>query len=94
MSLKDKIIAELKKIIDPETTIDVVRMGIIKDLTVTPENNVSFKFRPSSSVCPLAFHLVLEIQEKIRKISDVKDLKITVIDYQKAEELNQLLKNE
>jgi len=94
MRLEDRIIEELKTIIDPETTIDVLRMGIIKDLTVTPENNVSFKFRPSSSVCPLAFSLAFEIKEKLEKIPEVKDIEITVINYQKAEELNQLLKNE
>ena len=91
MRLQDKIIAELKKVIDPETTMDVISMGLIKDLTVSPENNVSFIFRPSSTICPLAFPLALEIQEKVRKIPEVKDVTITVKEYQRAEELNRLL---
>jgi len=94
MKLKDKIIEELKTVIDPETAMDVVSMGLIKDLTVSPENNVSFKFRPSSPVCPLAFPLALEIQKKLRSIAEVKELKITVVDYQMALELNKLLQDE
>jgi len=94
MKLKDKIIDELRTVIDPETAMDVVSMGLIKDLTVSPENNVSLKFRPSSPVCPLAFPLALEIQKKVKNIPEVKDLKITVTDYQKAAELNKLLQDE
>ena len=94
MELKDKIIEELKTVIDPETAMDVISMGLIKDLTVSPENNVSLKFRPSSPVCPLAFPLALEIQKKLRSIREVKELKITVVDYQMALELNKLLQDE
>ena len=91
MRLHDRIITELKKVIDPETTMDVISMGLIKDLAVTAENNVSFRFRPSSFVCPLAFPLALEIQEKVRNIPEVEEVTITVKEYQKAEELNRLL---
>jgi len=94
VSLKDKIIEELQTVIDPETTIDIISMGLIKDLKITPENNVSFKFGPSSSVCPLAFPLALEIQKKVSQIPEVNNLRITVINHQKAEELNQLLQDE
>ena len=70
---------------------DVVSMGLIRDLAVSAENTVSFEFRPSSFVCPLAFPLALEIQEKVRNIPEVKGVTITVKEYQKAEELNRLL---
>jgi len=64
MDLKNKIINELQKVTDHETSIDVVSMGLIKDLSVTSEGKVSFKFRPSSSVCPLVFSMAIEIRKQ------------------------------
>lgn len=93
MNLKDRIIEELHKVTDPETRMDVVSIGLVKDITVTPENTVSLKLRPSSPACPLAFHLALEIQERVKKIQGVGELEITVIDYQRADELNKLLRD-
>ncbi len=93
MNLKDRILEELHKVTDPETTMDVVSIGLVKEVAVTPENTVSLKLRPASPVCPLAFHLALEIQERVKKIRGVKKLEITVIDYQRADELNKLLRD-
>ncbi|MFH2011643.1 MAG: iron-sulfur cluster assembly protein [Pseudomonadota bacterium] len=92
MDLHNRIIENLKKVKDPETTIDVVNMRLIKDLEVTEDGKVSFKFRPSSSVCPLVFPLILKIHETIKETEGVKELKIVVVDHQKADELNNLLK--
>ncbi len=92
MDLKTKVIKELKKVIDPETMMDVVSMGLIKDLQISSEGKVSLTFRPSSTVCPLAFPLAFNIQKVVKEIGDVKELEITVTDYQMAEELNNFLK--
>jgi len=92
MDLKNKIIEKLKKIIDKETSTDVVTMGLIKDLVVTPEGKVSLKFRPSSSVCPLVFPMAYEIQKNIREVDGVKEVNMIVIEHQKAEEINNFLK--
>lgn len=93
MNLKAKIVEELHKIADPQTSMDVVSIGLVKEITVTPDNMVRLRLRPSSPVCPLAFHLALEIKERVGKIPGVEDLEITVVDYQKADELNALLRD-
>ncbi|MBI4620355.1 MAG: DUF59 domain-containing protein [Desulfobacterales bacterium] len=92
MDLKSEVIEKLKMVIDPETRMDVVSMGLIKDLAVTIEGKVSFKFRPSSSVCPLVFPLALKIQETVKEIEGVKGLEMVVTDHRMSEELNNLLR--
>ncbi|MDY6862595.1 MAG: iron-sulfur cluster assembly protein [Thermodesulfobacteriota bacterium] len=91
MELKNKIISKLQKLTDKATLADVIKMGLIKDLVVTPEGKVSLKFRPSSSVCPLVFSMALEIQKSIKEVEGVKELDMVVIGHQKAEEINNLL---
>ena len=94
MALKEKIIEKLKQEIDPGTGMDVVSMGIIRELQATPEGRVSFQFCPSSSVCPLVFSLALKVQKAVKKIEEVKDLKITVVDHTMSEEVNRYLQDE
>lgn len=54
--LKTRILARLRLVIDPETGADIVRMRLIEALDVTG-GKVSYTFRPSSPVCPIAVSL-------------------------------------
>ena len=94
MKLREKIIQRLKEVIDPETLVDVISMGLIKNLNVTEDGNVSLEFQPSSSVCPLALPLALDIQNALTSLSEIKELRVTVRDHQMADELNTYLKEE
>jgi metal-sulfur cluster biosynthetic enzyme len=93
MSLKDKIVEELGTVTDPGTSMDVMSVGLVKEICATPEGDVCLKLSPSSPACPVVFHLAFEIKERIKKISEVRTLEITVIDYQRADELNELLRD-
>jgi hypothetical protein len=44
--LKNVVIDQLKKVIDPETGVDIIRMRLIKDLTVDSNGKVTYYFRP------------------------------------------------
>lgn len=93
MELREKIIQRLKEVIDPETLVDVVSMGLIKNLNMTEDGDVSLEFQPSSSVCPLALPLALNIQN-VKRLSEIKELSVTIRDHQMADELNTYLKEE
>ena len=94
MELREKIIQRLKEVIDPETLVDVVSMGLIKNLNVTEDGNVSLEFQPSSSVCPLALPLALDIQKALKSLSEIKKLSVIITDHQMADELNRYLKED
>jgi len=94
VELREKIIQRLKEVIDPETLVDVVSMGLIKNLNVKEDGNVSLEFQPSSSVCPLALPLALDIQKALKSLSEIKKLSVTIRDHQMADELNTYLKED
>ena len=94
MALRERVLQALKEVIDPGTTLDVVRMGLIRNLTVTESGEISLDFQPSSNVCPLALPLALDIQNALKKLAGVKRLSVSVIDHQKADELNRYLEEE
>ena len=94
MELREIIIQPLKEVIDPGTTIDVISMGLVKNLNVTENGDVSLDFQPSSNVCPLVLPLALNIQNSIKNLNGIKDVSVTVIGHQKVDEMNKYLKEE
>ena len=90
--LETAIIQALKAVIDPETGADVIRMRIVVDLSIDDaEGVVTYLFRPSSPLCPIALPLVISIIEAIKAVPGVKDQRVTVVDYVGADELNTIL---
>ena len=88
--LRERIIEALKKVIDPETFIDVITMNLILDLKVN-DANVEAVFRPSAPTCPLGVQLAYSIKKAIQDVDDVKSVKLTVVDYIMAKELTDML---
>jgi metal-sulfur cluster biosynthetic enzyme len=90
---EDKVIEELKKVIDPHTDQDVYEMGLVKDLKVEG-NEVSLTFVPSSPYCPLGVQLATSIRDQVKGIDGVDKVDITVDGYIQKDELNKMLKSE
>ncbi|HUW10441.1 MAG TPA: iron-sulfur cluster assembly protein, partial [Anaerolineae bacterium] len=90
-TLREQILVNLAKVIDPETGVDVLRMRLVEDLTVDEESGkVSYRFRPSSPLCPLAVTLALHIREAVAAVEGVTEQEIEVAGYVGADELNRL----
>jgi metal-sulfur cluster biosynthetic enzyme len=95
VDLEQAITEQLRTVIDSETGADVVRMRLIEDLKVDPETGeVSYKFHPSSPLCPLAVSLVLSIRQAVAAVPGVTKQEIEVVGYVGSDELNALLKEE
>jgi metal-sulfur cluster biosynthetic enzyme len=90
--LRTAILQKLATVIDPETGVDVVRMRLIEDLKVDDEGRVSYKFRPSSFLCPLAVPLSLEIQRAVAEVEGTTDQNMEIVGYVQADELTALIR--
>jgi metal-sulfur cluster biosynthetic enzyme len=90
--LEQAVIHQLRKVIDPETGVDVVRMRLIEDLTVDETGTVHYRFRPSSPLCPLAVTLAFQIKEAVAQVEGVAGQEVEVVGYVGARALNALLK--
>jgi metal-sulfur cluster biosynthetic enzyme len=90
-TLRQNILERLARVIDPETGVDVVRMRLIEDLTVDEFGHVTYKFRPSSPLCPIALPLSLDIQQAVAEVAGVSGQTVEVIDFTLAEQLTKWL---
>ena len=92
--LRQDILERLQKVIDPETGADVVRMRLIEKLAISEDGQVSYTFRPSSPLCPIAVFLVQQIRQAVADVPGVIDQQISVAGYVAAEELTKLINKE
>ncbi len=86
-----KLWERLKKVNDPGANLNVVDMGLIREMSMSEDGIVSVVFRPSSPVCPLAFVLAIDIKNALEEIDEVSEVHLKVIDFARAEELNRMM---
>jgi metal-sulfur cluster biosynthetic enzyme len=89
--LQQAVIEKLLTVIDPETNVDVIRMRLVQDLGVDTGGKVTYTFRPSSPLCPIAVPLALSILRAIGEVEGVTGQNMTVVDYVGADELNEII---
>jgi metal-sulfur cluster biosynthetic enzyme len=92
MTLKEKVEEVLKEVIDPGTKLDIMRMRLVKELSVDQDGRVSLIFHPSSPVCPMAFELAHSIQMAVQRTEGVREVEIKVAGYNRADQLMEILK--
>jgi cation diffusion facilitator family transporter len=88
--IKELIRAKLSEIIDPETGLDIERMGLIRNVRVE-DGHATLVFRPTSPVCPMAFKLAADVREAVRSVPGIDGVTIKVENFNRAAELESLL---
>ncbi len=77
--LKEKIVAAIKTVYDPEIPVDVFELGLIYEISVFPVNNVYVLMTLTSPNCPAAESIPAEIEMAIKEVEGVNkvDLELT-----------------
>ena len=79
MELKDKVIAEIKKIYDPEIPVNIYDLGLIYDVIVDEDNNVDVKMTLTTPNCPVAESLPMEVENTVKEVRDVKKVNLELV---------------
>ena len=79
MQLKDKVIAEIKKIYDPEIPVNIYELGLIYDIIVDDKNNVKIDMTLTSPNCPVAESLPNEVKESVKEIKEIKNVDLNLV---------------
>ena len=66
--LRDKVIAALKTVYDPEIPVDVYELGLIYEISVFPVNNVFILMTLTSPSCPSAEVIPVEVEQKVNTL--------------------------
>ena len=76
--LGEKIVNVLKTIFDPEIPVDIYELGLIYDVFVNEDYEVKILMTLTTPNCPVAETLPLEVEEKVKTISGVKNAVVEI----------------
>jgi len=76
MTLRDQVIAALKKVYDPEMPVNIYELGLIYGLDVEPEGTVSIRMTLTAPNCPVAGSLPAEVERAARSVPGVSDVNL------------------
>lgn len=79
MELENKVIEVLKTIFDPEIPVDIYELGLIYEVKIDKEQNVSIDMTLTSPNCPVAESLPKEVEDKVASIEEVKSASVNIV---------------
>ena len=77
--LGEEIIKIICTIFDPEIPVNIYELGLIYDVEVSEEGNVQITMTLTSPNCPVAESLPLEVEEKVKSIDLINDVKVNIV---------------
>jgi FeS assembly SUF system protein len=77
--LEEKVINVLKTCYDPEIPVDVFELGLIYEIRIDDESNVTLLMTLTSPACPVAGSLPGEVEAKVKNLPDVNDAKVELV---------------
>ena len=79
MELIDQIIAEIKKIYDPEIPVNIYELGLIYDIKVENKNTAKVKMTLTSPNCPVAESLPKEVKDSIMQVEGIDKVDLDLV---------------
>ncbi len=77
--LKNKIIAEIKKIYDPEIPVNIYELGLIYKIEISDEKKVNIEMTLTSPNCPVAESLPKMVKDNVLNIEEVFDVDLKLV---------------
>jgi probable FeS assembly SUF system protein SufT len=80
---EDKVLAELKTVFDPEIPVNILDLGLIYSLAITPleqgGKKVELQMSMTAPGCGMANVLKSDVESKLARLPDVKEVRVEVV---------------
>ena len=76
--LANVIVKTISKIYDPEIPVNIYELGLIYDIRISENFEVEIDMTLTSPNCPVAESLPKEVEDKVKSIEKVKDVKLNL----------------
>ena len=77
--LKNKIIAEIKKIYDPEIPVNIYELGLIYKIEISDKKKINIEMTLTSPNCPVAESLPKMVKDNVLKIEEISDVDLKLV---------------
>ncbi len=76
---EDAVISMLKTVFDPEIPVDIYELGLIYAVEIEDDGQVKVEMTLTTPSCPSAQELPSQVEESIRLVPGVTDVKVEVV---------------
>ena len=74
--LKEKVVAAIRTVYDPEIPVDIFELGLIYDVKIYPLNNVYILMTLTTPNCPSAEEIPDEVRNKVSSVEGVNEVEL------------------
>ena len=75
---KDKVLAALRKVYDPEIPINIVDLGLIYEIKVN-DGDIYIKMTLTAPGCPIWQLIVEQVKEAVRSVEGVRNVEVDLV---------------
>jgi FeS assembly SUF system protein len=72
------VVEKICEIYDPEIPVNIYELGLIYDIQVSEDCDVEIEMTLTSPNCPVAETLPVEVEEKVKVLQEVKNVKVNI----------------
>ena len=80
MEREEEIREALRDVLDPEVGIDIVDLGLIKDIIIRGDDTVEVDMVLTSQVCPMVSHLTEQVKRRVEGLPGIAQVEVKVLD--------------
>ena len=77
--LQDEIVVMLRTVYDPEIPVNIFDLGLIYDVDIDEENNVTIEMTLTSPNCPAVDFILSDVQMKVESVESVNEVTIDLV---------------
>jgi FeS assembly SUF system protein len=77
--IEAKVVEAIQTCFDPEIPVNIYELGLIYDVSVSPEGGVSVQMTLTSPNCPSAIELPGEVRRKVEAVPGVTSADVEVV---------------
>ncbi len=78
-ALKERVIAVLRQIYDPEIPVNLYDLGLIYGIDVSEEGDVDVTMTLTTPHCPVAESMPYEVETRILSVAGVRDVRVHLV---------------
>ena len=79
MVTQEQVLEALKEVFDPEIPVNVVDLGLIYGVEVSPEEKVKVTMTLTTPGCGMAYNIAMQVKQRALQVAGVKDASVTVV---------------
>lgn len=79
LDLENKVIEALKKVFDPEIPVNIYDLGLIYDLKISEDHDVTIRMTLTAPNCPVAEDMPNIVREAVKSVDSVREVSVDIV---------------